>query len=144
MSNTDTDKAAEVFRLAPEMTRKIDLFLEEIYEDSVSMGKKMTGLQTSQIRGLENVVISASRFSEIVNFVKNQAGKSSAKTDKITWLDFAAEMLRQLEVLQKKAHDIGGGDPETVLEIKLNLARGWAKQVVSHYLYETKISSGGS
>jgi hypothetical protein len=135
MSNTTSN----VWKLTPEINKRIDLFLEDIYPASEEMGKRMVCLDTSQVRGLENLIVSTSRFSEIINYIKNQAGKD---TKNKSWTGFAEDMLHQLKNLENKAWEIGGTDAEAVLEIKLKLARGWAKQVVSHYLYEKNLKGG--
>ena len=116
-----------------EVSRKIDDCLEEIYPDSMIAGNKMAYLDftNSQIRGLETVVASVTRFSEIVNYVKNQAGKDKRGR----WPDAAPLLLEQLESLESKAREIAGNGPEIVLDVKMRLARGWAKQVVAHCLY---------
>ncbi|MCP5109099.1 MAG: hypothetical protein GY950_37300 [bacterium] len=141
MSKSDS----KVWQLKPEIIKRIDLFLEEIYPDSEKMGEKMAkreaALQTSQARGLENLTVSTSRFSEIINYIKNQAGKSARGKG---WNIFAEEMLLKLKVIENKAREIGGNDPGTVLEVKLGLARGWVKQVVAHYLYEKTREKGGN
>jgi hypothetical protein len=139
MSKSDS----KVWQLKPETRKNIDLFLEEIYPDSEKMGEKMAkreaALQTSQARGLENLTVSTSRFSEIINYIKNQAGKSAKGK---SWNIFAEEMLLKLKEIENKAREIGGNDPGTVLEVKLGLARGWVKQVVAHYLYEKTREKG--
>ncbi|QTA92056.1 hypothetical protein [Desulfonema magnum] len=119
--------------LAPETLREIDLYLEEFYSQSVKAGNEMAraGLRTTQIRGLETLVTSASRFSEIINYIKNQAGKDK----KGKWLKIASLFLEQLEQIEHKSNEMSRGNPEAALEIKMKLARGWAKQVVAHYLY---------
>ena len=141
MSKSDSKE----WRLKPETRKDIDLFLEDIYPDSEKMGEMMAkreaALQTSQARGLENLTVSTSRFSEIINYIKNQAGKSAKGKG---WNIFAEKMLLKLKVIENKAREIGGNDPGTVLEVKLGLARGWVKQVVAHYLYEKTREKGGN
>ncbi|MDM8525791.1 hypothetical protein QUF80_20660 [Desulfococcaceae bacterium HSG8] len=112
---------------------KIDLYLEEIYPQSIIAGNEMadTGLRNTQIRGLETLVTSASRFSEIINYIKNQVGKDK----KGKWLKVGSLLLEQLGKIEDKANKMGNEDPAKILEIKMKMARGWAKQVVAHYLY---------
>lgn len=113
--------------------RKIDLVLEDFYPKSMEIASQMVDLDTSQIRKLETLVVSTRRFSEIVNFIKNQAGKRNEISRK--WAAVAPQILDQLEKLQEKARTVEGKDPEKNLEIKLRLSRGWVKQLVAHYLY---------
>ncbi len=121
------------WRLDPQTLHAIDLFLEDIYEDSITAGNQMvsSGLKNSQIRGLETLITSTSRFSEVINYIKNQTGKDR----KITWLNVGPLLLEQLEKLEEKANELGAGDVDKILAIKMKLARGWAKQVVCHYLF---------
>ena len=123
--------------LEPETLREIDLFLEEFYPQSKNAGNEMARaeLGSSQIRGLETLITSASRLSEIINYVKNQAGKDK----KNTWSKIAPLLLDQLDLLEAKAKELGKEDPANTLDIKMKLARGWAKQVGTHFLYETSL-----
>lgn len=116
-----------------ELLRAVDLYLEEFYPRSVEAGRQIAAnnaFKKSQIRGFERIVLSAVRFSQIINFIKNRAGK-----DRNVWGDAAALLLPQLTDLETKAVELAQGDVETILKIKLLLARGWAAQVVAHYLY---------
>ncbi|MEW6296030.1 MAG: hypothetical protein AB1467_07150 [Candidatus Diapherotrites archaeon] len=97
-------------------------------------------VKKSQIRNLETLVASTTRFSEIINFVKNQAGKESGHEKK--WRKVAPIILGQLDELEAKAHALGQGDNTIIMDIKLRLARGWTKQVVAHYLYKKQEDGG--
>jgi len=125
--------------ITPETIKAIDLQLETIYETgkSQNLGQRMVkvGLGPSQIRGLETLALSARRFSEIINYIKNQAGKDR----KDQWSKIADEVLDHLAQLEKKAKEIGGEDPGVILDVKIRLARGWVKQVVSHYLFQDSL-----
>jgi hypothetical protein len=115
--------------------KNIDLFLEEFYPQSLQAGQAMAEAQLSKssLRGLETLVVSTTRFSEIVNYIKNQAGRESR--NKMPWKTVAGTLLDQLAALEQKAHELGAAGPGKILEVKLRLARGWARQVVTHYLY---------
>lgn len=119
--------------LKPETLEEIDLYLEDFYPKAVIAGNEMARaeLLTAQIRGLETLVTSTSRFSEIINYIKNQIGKDRRGQ----WFQAGPLLLEQLEQLEKKADEIGRGDAGTTLKVKLRLARGWAKQVTTHYLF---------
>lgn len=118
------------------MWQEIDLFLEAFYPKGKDAGQKVAAvdMKISQVRGLENLVVSTRRFSEIVNFIKNQAGKQNKTAEK--WRKVADFLLKQLDQLEAKAIELGGEDPESVLDAKLRLARGWVKQVMANYLFE--------
>ncbi len=131
------------------ISRKIDLYLEKIYADSKLAGDELAEkkLGKTQLRGLETLITSTSRLSEIVNYIKNQAARDTNRK----WIDVAPRLIRQLEALeaqaeviaseaQAEAQDIGGGNENgnasLILDIRMKLARGWGKQVISHCLYE--------
>jgi hypothetical protein len=121
--------------LSPKTLKAIDLHLEALYESktTIDIGQKMTDveLKSSQIRNLENLVMSTKRFSEIINFIKNQTGKDK----KGKWLMVADTLLHQLEDLEDKANEIGKDNPGITFEVKKRLARGWVKQIVAHYCF---------
>jgi len=125
-----------------ETLKTIDIYLEHFYPQSIDAGQRMAdaGLGTSQIRGLETLITSTTRFSEIINYIKNQAGKERKEKK---WIKVAPLLLEQLTTLEVKAHDVGQEAPNKVLEIKLRLARGWAKQVITHYLYRASLRTKG-
>lgn len=117
--------------------RAIDVYLEDFYEKgrSKDAGEQMARvkLTMAQVRGFETLAASTPRFSEIINYIKNQAGKEPKA--KGQWGQVAPGLLSQLEDLEKKAMELGDKDPEKVAPIKLKLARAWAAQVVTHYLF---------
>ena len=140
------------------ISRAIDLYLEKIYPDSKLAGDELAAkkLGKTQLRGLETVISSTSRFSEIVNYIKNQAAKDTKK-----WLVVAPTLIKQLDALeaqaetialeaqariQSEAQDSGGengnGNASLILDIKMKLVRGWGKQVISHCLYELALQDG--
>jgi len=121
--------------LSMETLREIDIFLEEFYPQSQTAGRELARAlpEKSQIRNLETLVISTRRFSEIKNFIKNQAGKEKEANPQ--WRRVAPNLLKQLEELENQAATLSGGDPGRTLAIKLHLARGWVKQVVANYLF---------
>lgn len=123
--------------------RDIDEYLEEIYDHSVALAVeiKASGLDAkSQLRGFETLINATTRFSEILNYIKNQAGKESRDNK---WRTVAPSMLEQLDRLEMKAKELAGGDARLLMEVKLRLARGWAKQVVCHFLYQRNEQARG-
>jgi hypothetical protein len=114
----------------------IDEYLEALYESKATLnaGQTMANikLDRSQIRKLENLVMSTRRFSEIINHIKNQAGKDIKKKK---WPQIADTLLNQLGEIENKAKEIGKDDFAKIIEVKKRLARGWVKQIVAHYLF---------
>lgn len=119
--------------LDAETLKKVDLFLEDFYPFAKQAGDRMSevNLGKTQVRGMETFIASASRFSQIINYIKNRAGKDRKKT----WIIIARKLLDQLNQLETKAKELGKNNPAVIIDIKMKLARGWANQVVSQYLY---------
>lgn len=119
------------------IVKAIDIFLEEYYTRSKEAAEIMvkSGLGKSQVRGLETLTATTSRFSEIINYVKRQTGKDT----KNEWTKLGPKLISQLEDLEKKAEELSKDNVDSCLDIKLLLARGWVNQVVCHYLYEKTI-----
>jgi hypothetical protein len=114
--------------------KNVDLYLDAFYPRSKNAGDELAKVKisTAQIRGLETLVTSTTRFSEILNYIKNQAGKERKERK---WSKIAPLLIGQLEELEIEAQRLGQ-EPRKILDIKLRLAKGWAKQVVTNYLYE--------
>jgi hypothetical protein len=121
--------------------RHIDLFLEEYYESGktqeIAEVLVQDKMNKNQVRGLENIIVSTTRFSEIINYIKNQIGKQGRSQ----WQNAGPTMLRHLTEIEQKAGELSGDNPAEKVEIKLRLARGWAKQVAAHYYY-ARLSQG--
>lgn len=119
--------------LDTETLKEIDLFLEGFYPFAKQAGDRMSDVELgkTQVRGMETFIASASRFSQIINYIKNRAGKDRKKT----WINIASGLLDQLDQLETKAKELGKNNPAVILDIKMKLARGWANQVVSQYLF---------
>ncbi|WP_156915848.1 hypothetical protein [Desulfatirhabdium butyrativorans] len=130
-------------QLTPEMLHRLDVILEDFYPKSRETGEKLAQIrmEKSQVRGLENMVVSTSRFSEILNFIKNQAGKER-KDNK--WRKAAEQMLTQLGQLEEAAANLVPDDPGRRLEVKMRLARGWIRQLVPAYLFYGKVMTEDS
>lgn len=133
-----TVKKSQLF--TPEVLKKIDLFLESIYPESEKTGLLMAKkeLKNTQVRKLEKIITSASRFSEIINFIKNQVGKDNEHK----WLPISEIMLEQLKGIENKAIELGCDDDLLIMEMKLKITRGWARQVACHYFYSNKSENG--
>lgn len=127
-------------RLSGGMLKTIDLYLDDLHENATTgdAGKILVDckMDRSQVRGLENIIVSTGRFSEIINYVKNQTGKEKKENK---WRTVGPILITQLEQLEKKASEIAEGDMAARMEVKLRLARGWARQVVAYYLYGQRL-----
>jgi hypothetical protein len=77
-------------------------------------------------------VVSATRFADIEDFVKNQMGRNAGPYRE--WRQVGDTILQQLRELRKAA-DQFTPDPGQRLLLRLHLARGWVRAVVGAYLY---------
>lgn len=120
-----------------ESRHKIDLYLEDIYGQAKQIGESLAKakLKQAQMHGLETIVSSTTRFSEILNYIKNQAGKEKSGAEAGPWRGYALTMLDQLKGIEDKAKELGGEDSAKILDCKLRLVRGWARQVATSYRY---------
>ena len=136
-----TIHAIDAVVLPQALRQQIDLFLEALYEGGHTRkaGQQMvdSNMKSSQVRGLENLIVATTRFSEIINYIKNQVGKNRPE-----WEQAGPLLLNQLHQLEQEAERLVANNAAVRLETKLELARGWARQVVAHYLYGAK-SKGG-
>jgi hypothetical protein len=122
-------------------TQQIEEYLDRHHELFEKLGRQFfqafererSGQVSSQVRNLQQVAVSAPRFTDIEDFVKNQMGKKTQASEK--WRQVGQVSLAQLEQLEKQAAEIVPA-PEKQLEARLRLARGWVRAVVSEYLYE--------
>ena len=89
-------------------------------------------LKDNQIRNLQNIVNSTTRFSEITNFVKAQTGRHFRD-----WQKLGPAIIRDLQGkdgIDQKAGEIS--NPQNSKgEIRLQLCRHWIKIVVAEFLY---------
>ncbi len=90
--------------IAPEILDEIDIFIENFYPQSVTAGNEMASveLSSSQVRSLETLVTSATRFSEVINYIKNQIGKDKQKK----WSHAGSSLLGQLEQIEAKSESM--------------------------------------
>jgi hypothetical protein len=133
--------------LTPELLQQADSFLdtEQQHEEAVKLGQELfnvfgsdkEGRVSTQIRNLQQIVISAIRFADIEDFVKNQMGKEKSNSDKGSlgpWRKVGDRILKQLAQLRQKAKELATDEGQRLL-LRLYLARGWVRAVIGAYLY---------
>ena len=127
--------------LNDKLIREVDLYIEEKHQTFSELGKrffekfgydKKKNNIRAQIRNLENITCSATRFTDIEDFVKNQMGKE--KIDERKWKALGGGVLQQLKQLRDKSEELDT-DPYIQMALRLRLARGWVRAVVGEYLY---------
>jgi hypothetical protein len=105
--------------------------------DSAKAWRKVGDALLEQLSGLREKArqmgaYSATRFADIENFVKNQMHKDSDSAE--DWRNIGDALLDQLSRLREKSSQLDAS-PEVQLALRLRLARGWVRGVVSDYLY---------
>ena len=130
--------------LSNELIRRADRYIDENHEmfsclgqaffDTFGYDRKNNRIST-QIRNLQQITCSATRFADIEDFVKNQMGKERAneQTER-RWGALGNDVLKGLKQLRSKSQKLDG-DADNQMALRLRLARGWVRAVVGEYLY---------
>ena len=91
----------------------------------------------TQVRNLQQIACSATRFADIEDFVKNQMQKEKEKGDS-KWKAVGHEVLQQLSRLRIDSREMDHDDKNR-MALRLYLARGWVRAVVGQYLYRVAL-----
>ena len=131
-----------------ELIQKVDSYIDNNREPFSELGNhffevfgydKEKNTIRAQIRNLQQITCSATRFADIEDFVKNQMGKESK--DKPQWRNLGDNVLSRLKDLRETSQELVPDDPTDAeawmkqMAVRLRLARGWMRAVVSQYLY---------
>lgn len=113
---------------------------DSVRKAAESLGQKLfthfrskDGKVSSQVRNLQQITVSATRFADIEDFVKSQMGKNGEEAQ--AWRAIGEDVLKQLHQLREKAKLISE-DEHLRLATRLHLARGWVRAVVGAYLFK--------
>jgi hypothetical protein len=128
--------------LTPELLRQADGFLDtdEQHQAATELGASLfetfgadkEGRISTQVRNLQQMAVSATRFADIEDFIKSQMGRKAGAYRE--WRKVGDETLRQLGDLRKTAERLTTDEGQRLL-LRLHLARGWVRAVVGAYLY---------
>ena len=127
--------------LNSKLIQEIDRYIDENHETFSELGEcffevfdydRRGNHISTQIRNLQQITCSATRFADIEDFVKNQMGKEMGKEAK--WRNLGDKVLAQLKTLRRKSEQLDN-DPINQMALRLRLARSWVRAVVSEYLY---------
>ena len=128
--------------LSTELIRKVDRYTDECHGTFTSLGRKFFRQfgadNKTQIRNLQQIACSATRFADIEDFVKNQMGKGNKN-----WKALGSDVLLQLEQLRNHSQALAH-DSADQLAVRLRLARGWVRAVVGEYLYQLALKEMGA
>lgn len=106
---------------------------KKLYEIFGADGSGENRRVSTQVRNLQQIALTARRFTDVEAFVKNQMGRNTAQAK--SWRDVGQQILEQLKRLREIAAREGGNDSDQVQAARLWLVRGWVRSVVSGYLY---------
>jgi 3-deoxy-D-arabino-heptulosonate 7-phosphate (DAHP) synthase class II len=128
--------------LTAELLRLADSFLDtdEQHQAAIILGASLFGTFgadkegriSTQVRNLQQMAVSATRFADIEDFIKSQMGRKAGAYRE--WRKEGDETLRQLGELRKAAEGLTTDEGQRLL-LRLHLARGWVRAVVGAYLY---------
>ena len=129
-------------QLTPELIQQADSFLDkdQQHQAAIRLGERMydtfgsdkDGRVSSQIRNLQQIAVSTTRFADIEDFVKNQMGRNTGAYQQ--WRQVGDEVLKQLDALRQEANRMTKDEGQCLL-LRLYLARGWVRAVVGAFLY---------
>jgi len=119
---------------------------DALFEKAQGPAEKLrrAGLDTGQIRNLENIAYSTDRLSDIYDFLKKQMGRPGDLGKKWRYQGVGQELLDTLIGLRKQARDTVKGvpqeyaqgvDEDTERQVHLMLCREYLKHIAAHYLY---------
>jgi len=126
-SLTDLIRRADLYLDTPAQSERYTELGEDFYNFFGSDQKRVS----SQVRNLQQIVVSARRLGDIEAFVKNQMGKATGSQQ---WRQIGESVLEHLKLLRKKADELSADEVQR-LPLRLHLAREWVRTVVGAYLY---------
>ena len=124
--------------LSNELIRKADRYIDENHETFFELGGRFFDVfgydnNRTQVRNLQHMTLSATRFADIEDFVKNQMGKERTDTQP-RWRALGNDVLQALQQLREESQNLDS-DAANQMALRLRLARGWVRAVVGEYHY---------
>ena len=146
--------------LSNELIQKVDSYIDNKRDTFSELGDcffevfsydKTNNRINTQIRNLQQITCSATRFADIEDFVKNQMGKEDKNRPQ--WRNLGDNVLKGLKELRDTSQELAPDDSEEQsglseagmkqMALRLRLARGWGRAVVSQYLYRVACDQMG-
>ena len=147
-----------------ELIQETDNYIDTNHKTFSQLGKcffkvfgydKKNDRVSTQVRNLQQMACSATRFADIEDFVKNQIGIE--EKNKQQWRKLGDNVLKGLKELRDTSQTLVPDDATDEnktfesgvkqMAVRLRLARGWVRAVVSAYLYEVacdQMDNGGT
>ena len=138
--------------LSNELIQEVDSYIDHNRETFSELGNhffevfgydREKNTIRAQIRNLQQITCSATRFADIEDFVKNQMGKENK--GKPQWRNLGDDVLSGLKNLRETSQKFVPDDSTDEnklaearmkqMAVRLRLARGWMRAVISQYLY---------
>lgn len=121
--------------LSFEIIKQIDAKVDDddfltLARQAAQVAQSAHSLRDTQMRNLQNIVNSTTRFSEIRNFVMTQTARHKKE-----WGELGPVIMDTLQILDRYATEIAGSEPDNKGAVRLQLCRHWVKMVVAEYLY---------
>jgi len=116
-----------------DLIRRADSYIDEDKNHRVfsALGERFfdqfrsdRGRISTQVRNLQRIACSATRFADIEDFVKNQLGKGDKH-----WRALGDDVLSQRSGWRDHSGKLDD-DPARQMALRLRLARGWVRAVV--------------
>ena len=137
--------------LSNDLIQKVDSYIDNSRETFSKLGNRFfeefgydekNNRISTQVRNLQQITCSATRFADIEDFVKNQMGKADKNKP---WRNLGDDVLQGLKELRDTSRKLVPDDSTDQsklsesrmkqMAVRLRLARGWVRAVVSQYLY---------
>ena len=144
--------------LKNELIQAANCYIDENHKDFSELGKRFFDVFSynksndnisTQVRNLQQITCSATRFADIEFFVKNQMGKEKKDDKNPRWRALGDdgqalgdEILQKLNQLREKSLELDK-DSANQMALRLRLARGWVRAVVGEYLYQVALDQMG-
>ena len=140
-----------------ELIQAANRYIDENHKDFSELGKRFFDAFSdrsndnisTQVRNLQQIACSATRFADIEDFVKNQMGKEKKDDENPRWRALGddgqalgEEILQKLNQLREKSLELDD-DAANQMALRLRLARGWVRAVVSESLYQVALAQMG-
>ena len=137
--------------LNSELIQAANCYIDENHTDFSELGRRFFDVFSynksndnisAQVRNLQQITCSATRFADIEDFVKNQMGKENKDDKNPRWRALGDEILQKLNQLREKSLELDE-DSANQMALRLRLARGWVRAVVGEYLYQVALDQMG-
>jgi hypothetical protein len=111
---------------------------DQFFEEAVNMAEKATSLTPAQISKLQMIAYSASKFSDLLDYIKLQTGRRKEWREKEfgkSLLQVAVELGGEADKAIQDCNVPAEFAESEKIRTKIILAREYIKHIVAHYHY---------